>query len=88
MVLYQLFFKDYTEKVWGRSPENISADWGKQRIKGLSLSKAILAALKRPFSKGKAVETSLIEEFLYPKLGPAGRILYCDWKDCKGGEEP
>ena len=70
VVLYQLFFKDYTEKVWGRSPENISADWGKQRIKGLSLSKAIFSALKKPFSKGKEVETSLIEEFLYPKLGP------------------
>lgn len=70
VVLYRLFFKDYTEKVWGRSPENISADWGKQRIKGLSLSKAILSALKKPFSKGKEVETSLIEEFLYPKLGP------------------
>ena len=39
VVLYRLFFKDYTEKVWGRSPENISADWGKQRIKGLSSPK-------------------------------------------------
>ena len=79
--LYRMFFKDYTAKVWGRDPGEISADWGKQRIRGLSLMRAILHMLKGPF-KGKKVETSLIESFLYPKLGPgqyweamASRIL-------------
>ena len=72
--LYEMFFEDYTEKVWGRNPRDISADWGSQRIKGLSLSKAVMAFLKKTFSGGdadqKKTETSLIEQFLYPKLGP------------------
>lgn len=74
--LYLLFFKDYTEKVWGIAPSEISAEWGAQRIKGVSLSKAISEALKnlRTKKKGnisqKGTETSLIEQFLYPKYGP------------------
>ena len=76
--LYLLFFKDYTEKVWGVPCDEISAEWGAQRIKGVSLSKAVLEALKtmRNKKKGKAdigqkgSETSLIEQFLYPKKGP------------------
>ncbi len=72
--LYKMFFEDYTTKVWGRSPENISAAWGAQRIKGLSLSKAIFSMLKKPFMKKdisqKNVETTLIEQFIYPKKGP------------------
>ena len=73
--LYKMFFEGYTEKVWGRNPKDISADWGKQRIRGISLSKAILSALKKPFRKKagigqKNVETSLIEQFIYPKRGP------------------
>jgi len=74
--LYLLFFKDYTEKVWGIAPSQISAEWGAQRIKGVSLSKAIAGALKslRSKKKGdiaqKGTETSLIEQFLYPKYGP------------------
>jgi protoporphyrinogen oxidase len=74
--LYLLFFKDYTEKVWGIAPSEISAEWGAQRIKGVSLSKAIAGALKslRVKKKGditqKDTETSLIEQFLYPKYGP------------------
>jgi protoporphyrinogen oxidase len=73
--LYRTFFKDYTEKVWGVSCEEISAEWGAQRIKGLSITKALLHALAKPFkSRGdaaqKGVETSLIERFLYPKFGP------------------
>ncbi len=75
--LYLLFFKDYTEKVWGIAPSEISADWGAQRIKGVSLSKAIAGAIKslrRKKGKGdiqqKDTETSLIEQFLYPKYGP------------------
>jgi len=69
--LYRMFFEDYTEKVWGVHPSNISADWGAQRVKGLSVWKLIATALSKPFKKrdGK-VETSLIEEFYYPKYGP------------------
>lgn len=69
-VLYSMFFEGYTEKLWGRHPRDISADWGAQRVKGLS----IMAMLKNMFShKGKDskdVETSLIEQFWYPKYGP------------------
>ena len=73
--LYRTFFKDYTEKVWGVPCAQISADWGAQRIKGLSISKAIRHALLKPFRHSadaaqKGTETSLIERFLYPKLGP------------------
>ena len=69
--LYELFFEDYTEKLWGIHPKNISADWGAQRVKGLSVSKVILSALTKPFKKSDSkVETSLIEEFYYPKYGP------------------
>ncbi|WP_143307823.1 NAD(P)/FAD-dependent oxidoreductase [Chitinophaga vietnamensis] len=75
--LYHLFFKDYTEKVWGVSCKKISAEWGAQRIKGISIAKAISHALKSAWDAGKPkdinqknVETSLIEQFLYPKFGP------------------
>lgn len=66
--LYSMFFEGYTEKLWGRHPRVISADWGAQRVKGLS----IWALVKNFFQpkKGKNVETSLIEEFYYPKHGP------------------
>lgn len=69
--LYETFFRDYTTKVWGRSPKQIGADWGSQRIKGLSLGKTILDFVKKTFgfSQG-AGETSLIERFFYPKFGP------------------
>ncbi len=70
-VLYSMFFEGYTEKLWGRHPKYISADWGSQRVKGLSVT----AVLKDMFGKvfggrNKKVETSLIEEYIYPKLGP------------------
>ncbi len=69
--LYLRFFKTYTEKVWGRSCREISAAWGAQRIKGLSISRAIAHALRQLFrSRAAAKETSLIEHFLYPRLGP------------------
>ena len=72
--LYRTFFKDYTEKVWGVPCAQISAEWGAQRIKGLSITKAIAHALRRPFQQRdtaqKSTETSLVERFLYPKLGP------------------
>ncbi|MDR1100862.1 MAG: NAD(P)/FAD-dependent oxidoreductase [Clostridiales bacterium] len=64
--LYKMFFKDYTAKVWGRDPSVIDASWGAQRIRGLSLKKLILTAL----GLNKERETSLIEEFSYPKHGP------------------
>jgi protoporphyrinogen oxidase len=74
--LYLTFFKSYTEKVWGMECRAISAEWGAQRIKGLSIYKTILHVLKKlaPGRKKdltqKDVETSLIEQFLYPKFGP------------------
>lgn len=68
--LYEMFFEDYTEKLWGVNPKNIAADWGAQRVKGLSLTKAFLNAVTKPFKKGKETETSLIESFYYPKKGP------------------
>jgi protoporphyrinogen oxidase len=73
--LYRTFFKSYTEKVWGVPCEEISAEWGAQRIKGLSVSKAIGHALVKPFrnpadTTQRRTETSLIERFLYPKFGP------------------
>jgi protoporphyrinogen oxidase len=72
--LYRTFFKDYTEKVWGVPCAQISAEWGAQRIKGLSISKALAHALTKPFrgrdTAQKSTETSLVERFLYPKLGP------------------
>lgn len=69
--LYQMFFEKYTEKVWGRSPKDIDAGWGAQRVKGLSLLKTFTNAISKPFKKkNKKVETSLIEQFYYPKKGP------------------
>jgi protoporphyrinogen oxidase len=75
--LYLTFFKSYTEKVWGVPCDHISAAWGAQRIKGLSLRTAIAHFLRQTFGKGsssdiaqKKTETSLIEKFLYPKYGP------------------
>lgn len=72
--LYRTFFKDYTEKVWGIECHKISAEWGAQRIKGLSIISAIKHALFSRFQSNsfrqKNVETSLIEKFLYPQFGP------------------
>ncbi len=75
--LYGTFFEDYTEKVWGVPCREISAEWGAQRIKGLSITKAVTHALRSMFSLKKdssigqkGTETSLIGQFLYPKLGP------------------
>jgi protoporphyrinogen oxidase len=73
--LYRTFFKSYTEKVWGAPCSTISAEWGAQRIKGLSVLKSVLHYVKSQFSKQgdisqKQTETSLIERFLYPKYGP------------------
>ncbi len=72
--LYEMFFKSYTEKVWGIPCSEISAEWAAQRIKGLSLGKAVLNALSG--GKGNTVKT-LIDRFRYPPLGP-GQL----WNDC------
>ena len=70
-VLYRMFFEGYTEKLWGRHPRDISADWGAQRVKGLSIRAVIADIFGKIFKKNnRRVETSLIEEFRYPKLGP------------------
>ncbi len=71
-VLYSMFFEGYTEKLWGRHPSQISADWGAQRVKGLSIRAVIKDMFSKVFGskKDRKVETSLIEEFVYPKLGP------------------
>jgi protoporphyrinogen oxidase len=69
--LFNIFFKTYTEKVWGIPTSELSADWAAQRIKGLSLSKAIFNAFKGPQKgHGDAVIKTLIDTFDYPRLGP------------------
>ena len=68
--LYEMFFEYYTENLWGRHPSQISADWGAQRVKGLSLSKAVWNVISKPFRSKDKVETSLIEQYFYPKKGP------------------
>lgn len=70
--LYLQFFKEYTEKVWGVPCGEISAEWGAQRIKSLSILKAVAHAAKSAIglNGGKAEQTSLIESFIYPKFGP------------------
>jgi protoporphyrinogen oxidase len=75
--LYLTFFKSYTEKVWGVPCSAISAEWGRQRVKGLSIRAALAQALRKLTTRKpaggvgqKGVETSLIDQFLYPKLGP------------------
>jgi protoporphyrinogen oxidase len=76
--LYLTFFKSYTEKVWGTPCQGISAEWGAQRIKGLSLTTAVKHFVKKMFRAAsecgdlaqKGTDTSLIERFMYPKFGP------------------
>ena len=69
--LYRMFFENYTEKVWGIHPSKLGADWGSQRVKGLSIYAIIKDIFNKNFgNSSKEVETSLIESFIYPKLGP------------------
>ncbi|MEC8378975.1 MAG: NAD(P)/FAD-dependent oxidoreductase [Myxococcota bacterium] len=65
--LFDIFFRSYTEKVWGIPCEDIAADWAAQRIKGLSLSTAVRAAL---FGTPQGEIKTLIDRFYYPRLGP------------------
>jgi protoporphyrinogen oxidase len=97
--LYLTFFKSYTEKVWGTPCHEISAEWGAQRIKGLSLTTAVKHFFKKTFSAKKegdpsrkdiaqkGTDTSLIERFMYPKFGP-GQLWehVADLIRQKGGE--
>ncbi len=69
--LYSMFFENYTTNLWGRHPSEISPEWGAQRVKGLSIMAILKDMLGKVFNKkNRKVETSLIEEFAYPKLGP------------------
>ena len=69
--LYSMFFENYTENLWGRHPSDISPEWGAQRVKGLSIKAVLKDIFGKIFNKkNRKVETSLIEEFAYPKLGP------------------
>ena len=69
--LYTIFFRDYTEKLWGISPSEIDSSWGSQRVKGISISKVLKDNFKRVFKiKDKNKEVSLIDKFNYPKYGP------------------
>ena len=70
--LYSMFFERYTENLWGRHPSAIAPDWGSQRVKGLSIAAILKDMFSKllPGKKNRKVETSLIEEFKYPKLGP------------------
>ncbi len=71
-VLYSMFFEGYTEKLWGRHPSEIAADWGAQRVKGLSILAIFRDMLRKMFGRknNANAETSLIEQFWYPKYGP------------------
>jgi protoporphyrinogen oxidase len=92
--LYLTFFKSYTEKVWGVPCNEISAEWGAQRIKGLSLKGVVTHFIKKTFGSKhsggiaqKQTETSLIEKFLYPKLGPGQLWEHAAEMVKKGGGE-
>ena len=71
-VLYSMFFEKYTEKLWGRHPSEISADWGAQRVKGISIKAVLKDMFNKAFNKKNSenTEESLIEQFWYPKYGP------------------
>ena len=90
--LYSMFFEAYTEKVWGIHPSKLGADWGSQRVKGLSIAAIIKDVFTKKFHSSKdisqkKVETSLIEQFIYPKYGP-GQLWETVAKDIieKSGE--
>lgn len=70
--LYNMFFKNYTERLWGRKASQISPDWGAQRVKGVSIKAILKDMLNKLIGKknSKNTETSLIEQFWYPKYGP------------------
>ena len=88
--LYSIFFKTYTEKVWGMPCDEMSADWAAQRIKGLSLGAAVLDGLKRSLGLNKAPNNgmatkTLLETFRYPRLGPGMMWEAAAGKVAQGG---
>ena len=86
--LYSMFFENYTENLWGRHPSEISPEWGAQRVKGLSITAIFKDIFGKIFHKNsRKVETSLIESFKYPKLGP-GQLWEITAEEIKklGGE--
>lgn len=88
--LYEMFFEGYTEKVWGVHPSNLGADWGSQRVKGLSVLSVLKDMMQKALGLKKDsqhVETSLIEQFIYPKYGP-GQLWEAVAEDVRqmGGE--
>jgi protoporphyrinogen oxidase len=96
--LYLTFFKSYTEKVWGTPCDAISAEWGAQRIKGLSLTTAVKHFVKKTFARRpagaaggdvaqKGTDTSLIERFMYPKFGPGQLWEHVAQLVCEAGGE-
>ena len=92
--LYETFFRSYTEKVWGVPCTEISAEWGAQRIKGLSLRGVVTHFVAKRFSGAgrediaqKQTQTSLIEKFLYPKLGPGQLWEHAADLVCRNGGE-
>jgi protoporphyrinogen oxidase len=95
--LYLTFFKSYTEKVWGTPCDSISAEWGAQRIKGLSLTTAVKHFVRKTLGRRprgehadvaqKGTDTSLIERFLYPKFGPGQLWEHVAEKVTAGGGE-
>jgi len=85
--LFEIFFKTYTEKVWGMSCKEISADWAAQRIKGLSLVEAALRALFPRRNRGGEVVKTLIDSFRYPRKGPGMMWEACAEKvRARGGQ--
>jgi len=90
--LYATFFRDYTEKVWGVPCRELPAEWGSQRVKGLSVFQAVKHAIKRFLQRPgeiaqKGTETSLIEQFLYPKFGPGQLWEAVASEVCELGDE-
>lgn len=84
--LYSMFFEYYTENLWGRHPREIDASWGAQRVKGLSISAVLRDMWGSMFGvKNRAVETSLIEQFKYPKFGPGQLWEVTAWEIEKMG---
>jgi protoporphyrinogen oxidase len=86
--LFSIFFKTYTEKVWGMSCDEISADWAAQRIKGLNLRAAVLDGVRRSLgcpAKGGATAKTLIESFRYPRRGPGMMWDACARKIAENG---
>ncbi|MBI4516663.1 MAG: NAD(P)/FAD-dependent oxidoreductase [Deltaproteobacteria bacterium] len=86
--LYEIFFKTYTEKVWGIPCTEISADWATQRIKNLSLSEAVRNALfQQNRTKDGQLITTLIDEFYYPRFGPGMMWDRCEQLVARAGSE-